>query len=180
MDQMARFLWVVEIMEINPDDRVLEIGCGVGLAVDQIAKRLGSGSVTAIDRSQPMISKAMARNSDALKEKKAVFILSDLIGLGEGSHWYDKIFAFNVNLFWTKKAIEKEIVIIKSHLARNGHLYLFYQPPSLSGMKLLTQAVGDKLESHGFKVVHTAYEKNVASCCIISRPSEPPGVKRGR
>ena len=50
-----RFLWAISILQIQPRDEVLEIGCGGGLLVEQIAARLETGRITAIDRSAAMI-----------------------------------------------------------------------------------------------------------------------------
>ena len=171
MSISSRFLWMAEILELNPDDRILEIGCGAGVAVEQIAMRLKGGSITAIDRSKPMISKAMIRNERFIQEKKAEFILTELAQLPEGTRRYDKIFAFNVNLFWTKKYFSNETQIIKSHLGGKGRLYLFYQPPDASDAKRISNLVSKNLASHGFEVVETVYDKTVHSCCIVSRPS---------
>ncbi len=57
-----RFNWAVETLHIHPDDHILEIGCGHGIAVSLIAPELKSGSITAIDISKVMIDKAMKRN----------------------------------------------------------------------------------------------------------------------
>lgn len=69
-----RLAWAVETMAIGPDERVLEIGCGTGVAVALIARlfdgpaddargRRGRGQIVGIDRSQTMIARARERNA---------------------------------------------------------------------------------------------------------------------
>jgi len=126
--------------------------------------------ITAIDRSQAMLAKALIRNARYVKRKIADFVLADLADFRMGSAYYNKAFAFNVNLFWTRRNIRKEADVIKSHLCRKGRLHLFYQPPGKEKVEMITRAVADNGSANGFDVVDTIYEKSVQSCCIILRP----------
>ena len=56
--------WVVETLGVGPDDHLLEIGCGPGVAVALICERLVSGRIVAIDRSATAISRATRRNAE--------------------------------------------------------------------------------------------------------------------
>jgi len=58
-----RIAWAVERLGIRPRHRVLEAGCGHGVAVSLIAERLDGGVVLAIDRSPRMIEAATRRNA---------------------------------------------------------------------------------------------------------------------
>ncbi len=52
----ARLQAVVEQLDIRPGDRVLEIGCGHGVAATLICERLESGRLRRFDRSAKMIA----------------------------------------------------------------------------------------------------------------------------
>jgi trans-aconitate methyltransferase len=54
----------VDALAVEPDDRLLEIGCGHGVAVTLACQKLDRGSITAIDRSPTMIEMASKRNAD--------------------------------------------------------------------------------------------------------------------
>ena len=59
-----RFVWAVDTLEVRPADRLLEIGCGHGVAVSLVCERLTTGTITAIDRSPKMIEMATRRNRE--------------------------------------------------------------------------------------------------------------------
>jgi SAM-dependent methyltransferase len=150
-----RLLWAVEMLALGPDDRLLEIGCGPGVAVALICERLVGGRIVAIDRSATAISRATRRNADHLASGKAVLqtvALEELKPsevLQEGER-FDKIFAMNVNLFWMRSSV-KELELIKRLLRPGGALYLFY---GYGGRPLSGKAdqnasrVGDVLTAH--------------------------------
>ena len=58
--------WVVELLEIAPRDRVLEVGFGPGLAVEKVAARLDEGRVVGVDHSDLMRRQATRRNRAAI------------------------------------------------------------------------------------------------------------------
>ena len=58
--------WVVELLELSPRDRVLEVGFGPGLAVERIAARTGQGLVVGADHSELMWRHAARRNRPGL------------------------------------------------------------------------------------------------------------------
>jgi cyclopropane fatty-acyl-phospholipid synthase-like methyltransferase len=59
-----RFVWAADTLEVRPADRLLEVGCGHGVAVSLVCERLTTGTITAIDRSPKMIEMATRRNRE--------------------------------------------------------------------------------------------------------------------
>lgn len=115
-----RLAWAVDTLDVRPGDRILEIGCGRGVAVSLICDK--GGVVTALDRSATMIRHAKERNA-----AHQVRFLHGTLEDGVGGV-YDKIFAVNVNLFWTRSPA-RELELIRGLLAPGGALYVFYEPP---------------------------------------------------
>jgi len=120
----ARFSWAAELLDIKPNDTLLEIGCGVGISVEEIASKLKGGKILAVDRSKKMIQKAIQRNNHYLNSGKVEFLKTDMLHFKK-DQLFNKIFCFNINLFWTQKSIAEEITILKSHLTKKGLLHIF-------------------------------------------------------
>src|SRR3981081_37103 len=61
-----RNAWAVSLLDVQPSDRVLEIGFGPGIAVREIARRATRGQVVGIDRSAVMRAQAARRHAAAI------------------------------------------------------------------------------------------------------------------
>jgi cyclopropane fatty-acyl-phospholipid synthase-like methyltransferase len=157
-----RLLWAVEKLSIRPADQVLEIGCGHGIIVALIADKLSDGKITAIDRSQKMIDTASDKNQAHVQSGKAIFQTVALEEADFGGERFHKIFAVNVNVFWTESGA-KELDVIRKYLQPDGGLYLFYQPPSAS-----------KIQANHFSVKQVIIEKSepVRSVCIVAEATQ--------
>src|SRR5215212_7294398 len=118
-----RFVWAVDILEVRPADRLLEVGCGHGVAVALVCKRLATGTITAIDRSPKMIEMATRRNREHVHAGRAVLETTALEDADLGNRRFDKIFAFNVAPFWQQP--QAALGAVREHLARDGAVYLF-------------------------------------------------------
>ena len=123
-----RLASIVEQLHIGPDDRVLEIGCGQGVAATLVCERLQGGSLTAIDRSAKMIAAARRRNAQYVETGQAEFIVSTLEQLDLGERRFDKIFAVRVGLFHREPARARELAA--RWLAPRGSLHSFFDPPA--------------------------------------------------
>ncbi len=125
-----RITWAVELMAPGPDDQLLEIGCGPGVAVGAISEKLRGGAIVAIDRSATAIDRAQKRNAHHVSSGRAAFVTMTLEDVRptdvlRGGRRFDKILAMNVNLFWVGSAT-KELDLIKRLLKADDSLYLFF------------------------------------------------------
>lgn len=119
---------VVEQLNLRPDDRVLEIGCGHGVAATLVCERFGSGHLTAVDRSAKMIQAATRRNAAHVEAGRAEFLVAALEDLDLGDRRFDKIFAVRVGLFHRDPG--KARGIVERWLAPGGEAFVFYDLPS--------------------------------------------------
>src|SRR6185503_13804865 len=59
--------WTVSLLDIQPQQRVLEIGFGPGVSTQLVAEKASQGFVAGIDHSQTMIQAASQRNAQAIQ-----------------------------------------------------------------------------------------------------------------
>ena len=124
---------IVGQLDVRPDDRVLEIGCGHGVAATLVCGRLEGGYLTAVDRSAKMIQAATRRNAAHVEAGRAEFLVASLEDLDLGDRRFDKIFAIRVGLF--HRDPERARGLAERWLAPGGELLVIYdQPPGPIGI----------------------------------------------
>ncbi len=122
---------IVEGLDLRPDDRVLEIGCGQGLAAGMVCERLEGGRLTAVDRSAKMIAAAERRNAVHLAAGKAEFLVAPLEALDLGDRRLDVVFAVRVGLFHRQP--ERARALARPWLAPGGRVLSYFDPPARIG-----------------------------------------------
>ena len=126
-----RLLEVVAQLDIQPGDRVLEIGCGHGVAATHVCERLDGGRLTAIDRSAKMIEAARRRNAAHVEAGSAEFIVASLEELDLGERRFDRAFAVRVGLF--HRDPERARALVEPWMAPGGRVFAFFDRPASRG-----------------------------------------------
>lgn len=168
-----RLHWAVERLAVQSADRLLEIGCGRGVAVPLVCNRLDTGTLLAIDRSQVAIDAAVDTNEGQISAGKASFRTCAFADLDAVGLQVDKIYAVNVNLFWTGDAAA-ELTLARTLLTPGGTLYLCYESPTPAQAADLAETVTGVLAAQGFAVEDRAdatTKKDQALLCLTARPS---------
>jgi ubiquinone/menaquinone biosynthesis C-methylase UbiE len=119
---------IVGRLGIHPDDRVLEIGCGHGVAATLVCERLEGGRYTGVDRSPKMIEAAERRNAAAVDSETAEFLVGSLEGLDLGERRFDVVFAVRVGLF--NRDPERARRLAERWLAPGGSIHSFFDEPA--------------------------------------------------
>ncbi len=118
---------VVERLDVRPGDRVLEIGCGHGVAATYVCERLATGRLTAVDRSPKMIAAAARRNAAHVEAGRAEFLVGQLEELALGDRRFDKVFAVRVGLFHREP--QRARALVEPYLAPGGRILSVFDPP---------------------------------------------------
>jgi SAM-dependent methyltransferase len=167
-----RFVWAVDTLALDPADRVLEVGCGHGVAVSLVCERLTSGRITAIDRSAKMIEMAARRNRAHIAAGRAVLHTAAVEQADFGDERFDKVFAFNVAPFWL--APKEALGIVRRHLAPGGAVYVFWDARHTQpgGARGLAQRLGERIRLAGFSVNQVLVKelRPVPAVCLIAQP----------
>ncbi|GAB7386269.1 hypothetical protein BSNK01_01040 [Bacillaceae bacterium] len=73
--------WTISLLNVQPNDRILEVGFGPGIAIQEISGMIEDGSIVGIDPSQTMLSQAQKRNAFAIRQGKVRLYLSSVENL---------------------------------------------------------------------------------------------------
>lgn len=118
----------VASLDLRADARVLEVGCGSGVAAALLCRRLPDGHVTALDRSGTAVARAERRLARWIEAGVADVAERDLAGFTGDGRPYDVVLAINVNVFWTGPA-GREVARLDELLADDGAAHLWFEAP---------------------------------------------------
>jgi len=147
----ARIRWAVGVVAPGPAERILEIGCGPGVAAGLVCERLTSGHLLAIDRSPVAVARTVKRNAEHVAAGRLEVresTLDDLVASG-----VDKAFSVNVNVFWTTNPTA-ELATLRRALRVGGELFILYGT-NPTGTDKATRPVTKALTDHGFTDITT-------------------------
>src|SRR5829696_1189561 len=120
--------WAVSLLGVRPDDRVLEIGCGPGLAIRELSRIAHAGYVCGIDHSEVMLRQAARRNADGLRRGILDLRLGSVDELPAFDAPFDKILAVNTMLFWSERDSVARLAELRRLLRPGGLIAVAHQP----------------------------------------------------
>ena len=138
--------WTLGLLNLQPEDRVLEIGFGPGIAIQKASETLRRGFIVGIDYSEVMLKQAQRRNATAIASGQVQLHLADVANLPSFQEPFDKVFSVNTVMFW-KDPVER-LEEIRSIMKPGGIIALTVQPRSKGATNDTTLDVGNKLEAY--------------------------------
>ncbi|WP_101524087.1 MULTISPECIES: class I SAM-dependent methyltransferase [Nocardioides] len=146
-----RLRWAVDMMDVQPSDQVLEIGCGPGAGAELICGKLESGKLFAIDRSESGVDRTKRRNAKHVESGRLTVRQIDLATLRVPVKRLNKVFAFNVNLFWVRDCPD-EIALLHERVVPGGAVFLFYDANRPELVPTIAERASRALAAGGFRV----------------------------
>ena len=146
-----RIRWAVDMMDVQPSDHVLEIGCGPGAGAELICERLETGKLFAIDRSESGVDRTRRRNQKYVDAGRLTVRQIDLATLRVPVKRLNKVFSFNVNLFWVRACAE-EVALLHERVVPGGSVYLFYDASRPDQVPMMVEKASAALQQSGFRI----------------------------
>jgi ubiquinone/menaquinone biosynthesis C-methylase UbiE len=92
--------WVGDLLEVGPNDSVLEVGFGPGVTIQRSSQLAAAGQVAGIDASREMVEQARARNAPALQRGRVDLQHGSVERLPFDDNSFDKALAINSMQVW--------------------------------------------------------------------------------
>lgn len=136
-------MWSVQALNVQPEDKILEVGFGPGLAIKEIARRASYGYVVGIDYSELMLARAKKENAKAIRDGLVTLRHADVLNLPNFGVLFDKIVAINNAMYWKDRveALKK----LKNTLKPGGFISIVIQRNEKNYLK-----GGRNQEIHGY------------------------------
>jgi len=90
--------WTIKLLDVQPADKILEVGFGPGLAVEAAAKR--AAVVAGVDFSNTMVSAARRRCAAAVRAGRVDLRQGDAARLPFKDKFFSKAFSIHSIYFW--------------------------------------------------------------------------------
>jgi ubiquinone/menaquinone biosynthesis C-methylase UbiE len=93
-------VWTIGLMGVQPDDCILDVGCGGGMAVSLLSQVAREGFVAGLDYSPEMVRQATRRNRGAVERGRVEFRQGNAMALPFTEGSFDKVCGIETFYFW--------------------------------------------------------------------------------
>ncbi|MFQ5656093.1 MAG: class I SAM-dependent methyltransferase [Candidatus Methylomirabilales bacterium] len=164
--------WTISLLDIQRTDRVLEIGFGPGVAIQEMSRIALDGLVVGLDHSETMLRHARKRNATAIRKGAVDLILGPVSALPPFNESFDKILTINSFHAWDEPV--ERLKELRRVLRPGGLIAITEQPRSRGATDETAQEIGKKLvaalNEGGFSEVRleTKKMKPVSAVCALA------------
>ena len=114
--------WGLSHISIKPDSCVLDIGCGGGKTVKEIASSVSKGKVFGIDYSEDMVQLSKKVNDNLIKQNIVEITYGTVSSLPFPNNMFDFVTAFETYYFWPE--LINDLIEVKRVLKSGAFLLL--------------------------------------------------------
>jgi ubiquinone/menaquinone biosynthesis C-methylase UbiE len=188
---MARETWgqnlrAIDALAIGRSDHILDIGCGHGRSLTELAARAVTGRIVGVDPSELMVEIAAQRNRALIEATRVEVVLATVESLPFPNDNFDKVLCVHVLYFW--KDLDASVREIARVLKSGGRVGLVFRtkadlaavasfPPEIYRFPALAE-VTDALKYAGLSV-STASERANEPVLILAEKGPPQTAAEG-
>lgn len=92
--------WAMELLNLQPADKLLEVGFGTGQAIEFATTKITQGMIVGVDHSETMLEVARKRNAAAIAAQRVQLQLGEVEALPFPDRFFDKACSINCIYFW--------------------------------------------------------------------------------
>lgn len=118
--------WALSLLELQPTDRVLEVGFGPGVAIALMSTVVTNGHIVGIDHSEVMVQHAKKRNASAIAQGRVELRLASVSDLAGGYDRYDKCLMVNAFHYWDNP--DDALRRVQRQMNPGGKIVVAFQP----------------------------------------------------
>jgi len=160
-----RNLWTIDLLDIQPSDKVLEVGYGPGLGIETTAQKLITGYIVGIDHSEVMFRAAAKKNRKTIEQGVVRLYCCPIEKLPIFTEGFHKVFMANVMQFWTDK--ETNIKRLYRSMRKGGRIAITHMPRNKNATDNDALNTGDEIASYLKKGGFT----NITINKLITKPA---------
>jgi len=164
-----RNTWTIALLDIKPDNRILEVGCGPGALIHAIAEQTTETVIIGVDTSSVMLKQAIRRNAGFVQQRRVQLHHASALALPFAAAAFDIVVSANSVQLWSDQlaGIREMRRVLKS----DGRIALIMQPVWVKANDEV-KAIGNELlkllSQAGFQSTSLAFKqmKPIGSVCV--------------
>lgn len=160
--------WAVSMLDVQPDDRVLEIGYGPGVGIQKIAELALNGFVSGIDPSDVMARQASKRNAASISAGRVGLLEGSVSSLPYGDRSFDKVLSVNNIMLWPE--LEKSMKEVHRIMKPGGRLVIALNPrwaKESRDVEDMGKEIVEHVSGGGFIHTDTEFRKLKPKCAVV-------------
>ena len=156
--------WVSDLLQIAPNDGVLEVGFGPGVVIERLTTLAPAGRVAGVDHSIEMVELARARNITTIQKGGVDLQWGSVESLPFGDSTFDKALAINSMHVWPDAIVG--LREIRRVMKSGGRIALGFTPYSGQSKDGLTNT----LVGAGFAKARLVEKETTGFCALAIKP----------
>ena len=162
--------WTVSLLQVKANEKVLEIGFGPGVAIQELVEHTPAQLIAGIDHSEVMLAQASMRNVSAIQDGRVILELGSVSSLPYQDAYFDKVFTVNSFHFWSEPSTD--LGEVRRVMKPNGQIIITTQPRWATSEQMVDEVgkqLAHQMAQAGFGLIQIEKKEMspVSIVCVI-------------